>query len=134
MKAHRLNLREAAMPSLELELMDGTIINVLPCKPSQVQELQSFATKMSEISADENSDNATYIAAAYDFFAEILSVNKEKMTFTADQLRDTYLFLPVDKDSKNPEKDKEFNELMAITTVMKSIVEFLADLKTSKNS
>ena len=134
MKAHRLNLREAAMPSMELALIDGTVVHVLPGSPSQLKELQAIYEKLLKEGQKENTDLKAYIKIVFEFLAELLSKNREGIYMTSNDLRNKYLKVDADPTSSSPEEDAQQDQLLVITAVINEYVSFLDDLKNLKNS
>lgn len=133
MKSHRLNLREAALPALELELMDGTVIHVLPGSPSQLQELKTIQEKLLKEGEKDTTDTETYLRLTFEFLSEILSRNKEGLYFTANDLKNKYLKIETDPTSTDPKADAQQNQLLVISAVFSEYVSFLYDIKGSKN-
>lgn len=85
----KLDFRAIRQPSLEITLLDAdeTTINVLMPTEGMYERLLTMAKELREIA---NSKDIGAINKCYDFMAELISRNTQKITITGDELRVKY--------------------------------------------
>lgn len=110
-----LNFNAIQQPTWAITLKDDNQTTVHLTAPSVdlVDRLTAMAPELGE--AAKTKDGRA-IKATYELFAEVMSCNEEGITFTAEELRDTYKL-----------------EFLDLVLLEKGYMEFIAEIKNAKN-
>lgn len=112
----KFNLNALTQPTMELIMRDEqqTTLHLVCPSEKLVERLQEGMTELKEIL--DKKDKAS-IDACYKLAADLISENEERVTVTADELRNKY----------------GFNSDLILVMFFKAYMDFIAELNNAKN-